>query len=205
MLILLVPTDLVHSTYTYKQADTCKEGSTGDTLLGSRNALLYCEMVDGHERPDDHSLIWSGNFCTMPSTRDAKDAIEGTFILNHKQFLEGFLLSKLRLMNQATEVCHGLPYGYQEDTIVPCPMPYNVSYDPQNPSVNSACYDFKNLNPSNLVDLPNGYRYHKVNFQPQPVEGSYVQFKNQRGSGANLKGARVRSKCYIISISQQTL
>lgn len=148
-------------------------------------------MTDGAQRPDDYAVTWSGNFCTMPSTPDAKDAIEGTFIMSRKLFMEKFLLLKLRQLNQASEVCHGLPYGQQSDLVVSCPMPYNVSYDPANPTLQHTCYDYTNLNPENRPDMQNGYQFKKINAQPRN-DSDYIEFKNTKGSGANLKSARVR-------------
>jgi hypothetical protein len=69
---------MVHQVYPYKQNDYAKTGTAGDDLLGSSNALLLCEITEGRVRPDDYSLTWSGNFCTMPSQPGAQDTIEGT-------------------------------------------------------------------------------------------------------------------------------
>ncbi|KAK9773262.1 hypothetical protein SCAR479_09991 [Seiridium cardinale] len=187
------PTDLVFQTYPYRQIDSCKTGTTGDDLLGSRNAFLYCEMTQDRQRPDDNGLVWSGNFTTLPSTPTAGDAIEGTFLLSREVFLECFLLPQLRTLNQATDFCHGLPSGEQKGSKISCTTPYNISYDPKNPSVDLPCYDWKNLNPDNLIRSANGYRYMKVN--EEPAGGGYVEMKNT-SKQSNLR-ARTRDEMTV--------
>ncbi|KAH7255065.1 hypothetical protein B0J15DRAFT_396499 [Fusarium solani] len=162
---LILPTDLVYQTHAYKSAPLCPDGKTSEDGFGGRNALLYCEMVEHRQRPDDFKLVWSGNFTTMPSSPGASDAIEGTFLMNRDVFLERFILPKIRQLNQASEICHLLPRGEQDGDRISCHAPYTTSVD-HNLSISSPCYDFVDINKTNNINLANGYRFKKVNIQP---------------------------------------
>ena len=71
---------------------------------GGFNALLWCEMVAGNPAPPTRQLPWSGNFVIPATTNDPKSAIDGTFALSFKLFLETHLLPRLQIFNQACEV-----------------------------------------------------------------------------------------------------
>ncbi|CZR32172.1 uncharacterized protein FPRO_02058 [Fusarium proliferatum ET1] len=100
------PTDLYQQTYPYKCPQKgITEPKTSRTGEGF-NALLWCEMVAGNVPPTTKQLEWRGNYVIPRRSYKGGDAIEGTFALSYKHFLEGHLLKRLQRLNQASQVAN---------------------------------------------------------------------------------------------------
>ncbi|USP80419.1 hypothetical protein yc1106_07693 [Curvularia clavata] len=181
------PTDMMHQTYPYRcvprQVPVGVEGFTG---AGTRNALLYCEKIKGNPRPDDTSMVWSGNFTTQPSTLDANDAIDGTFLLGRHVFMEEYLLPQLKRLNQASEIFFEKPYGELQNNNVYCITPFKVGIDPKTPVFTDKVYNFTNINPKNKRNQESGYRFIKIN------ETEELTYDNHARNKPSLK-AQVRT------------
>lgn len=162
---------MMNQTYPYISGpQNAPDGATGSEGAGECNAFLYTEIVkipglSDARRPDDHTLVWSGNFCTLPTTVDGKDAIDGTFVMGRNVFLETFLLPELWPLNKATDICHGKPYGEQKDERVWCYTPYSLGYDSEHPNFQDDIFKFVNVNDNNDPEKLNGYRWTKTNIR----------------------------------------
>ncbi|KAL7952482.1 hypothetical protein V8C34DRAFT_299221 [Trichoderma compactum] len=170
------PIFMMNQSYVYKSAKQgALNGATGDSGAALCNAYLYTEMVkipglSNERRPDDNTLVWSGNFCTLPKTVDGSDAIDGTFVFGRNVFLETFLLPELRALNKAFDIYHLKPYGIQKDDgRISSYEPYSIGYDENHRSINDPVFDFHNVNDKNDPDQLNGYYYEKTNEQPWAV------------------------------------
>lgn len=175
-MMCLEPIFMMNQSYVYKSAKQgALNGATGDSGAALCNAYLYTEMVkipglSNERRPDDNTLVWSGNFCTLPKTVDGSDAIDGTFVFGRNVFLESFLLPELRALNKAFDIYHLKPYGIQKDDgRISSYEPYSIGYDENHRSINDPAFDFHNVNDKNDPDQLNGYYYEKTNEQPWAV------------------------------------
>ena len=169
-------------------------GGTGIDGIGGCNAYLYTAMVDipdvdNTRRPDDHTLAWSGNFCTLPKTPAGTDAIDGTFVIGRKLFMENCLLPELWALNKACDIYHSPPYAEeQSDHRLYVYHPYDVGKDPDHLSVFDQVFKLTNFNEKNDPDKVNGYRFRKVNTQG-PIE-KY----NSQSNGCDVRMA-TRGRC----------
>ncbi|CAK7218948.1 hypothetical protein SEUCBS140593_003727 [Sporothrix eucalyptigena] len=167
---------MMNQSYVYKsEKQGAIDGATGDTGAGVCNAFLYTEIVkipglSNTRRPDDITLVWSGNFCTLPKTVGGDDAIDGTFVFGRNVFLESFMLPELRAINKAFDIYHAKPYGKQQsDGRISSYEPYSIGLDENHRYLNDAVFDFHNVNDSSDPDKLNGYYYEKTNEQPWVV------------------------------------
>ncbi|KAK3986940.1 hypothetical protein QBC44DRAFT_247173 [Cladorrhinum sp. PSN332] len=122
----------------------------------SLNCLLYCEMVDNHERPKNLTLNHHGNFVTRGTTlSDSDDQIDGAFVLGYKHFLENYLLPRIKPLNQASDI-YVHPVSWLKDargggnhTV---DWQYSVGSDPEHPSSNDGVYDYKRYPSAHVED-----------------------------------------------------
>ncbi|KAI1109254.1 hypothetical protein F5Y14DRAFT_40251 [Nemania sp. NC0429] len=170
------PVFMMNQSYVYKSAKQgAINGATGDSGAALCNAYLYTEMVklpglSNERRPDDNTLVWSGNFCTLPKTVEGSDAIDGTFVFGRNVFLEHFLLPELRAINKAFDIYHLKPYGIQQaDGRISCYQPYSIGRDENHRDLYDKVFDFNNVNDASDPDKLNGYYYEKTNEQPWVV------------------------------------
>lgn len=134
----------MHQVYPYKSSKQgCPEGSTGYDGAANCNSLLYCEMVNDRPMPDDLRVVWSGNFATQHLSDDHK-AIKGSFVMNRAMFLEKYLLTEFRALNQASDIVHSTPrFEIKQATQTSsCFTPYSVGLDSAHPKDNDGTYDF---------------------------------------------------------------
>lgn len=61
-------------------------------------------MVAGNQPPTTKQLEWRGNYVIPERPYEGGDAIEGTFALSYRHFLEGHLLKRLQRLNQVSQV-----------------------------------------------------------------------------------------------------
>ncbi|KAK3294865.1 uncharacterized protein B0H64DRAFT_196991 [Chaetomium fimeti] len=102
------PTALRFQTYPWrdpaKPDDQATTGLTGNAAL---NYLLYLEMTDGHPVPvlEAATLPYKGNWTEgrLDSGANAASVDFGTFAMSGKNFLEAYLLPKLRHLNKIME------------------------------------------------------------------------------------------------------
>jgi hypothetical protein len=176
---ITAPVFMMNQTYPYMSTpQNAPHGATGPDGAGACNAYVWTELVkldntkDSTEamkrRPDDHTLVWSGNFCTLPKTPTGTGT-QGTFVLGRNVWLETFLLPELQPLSKAFDICHGLPYGTQmDDGRISCCTPYRLGYDAKNPDFQNAIFGFRNINVDSDPEKQNVYRFHKGN-QEGPV------------------------------------
>ncbi|CAP67922.1 uncharacterized protein PODANS_1_17947 [Podospora anserina S mat+] len=136
----------------------------------SLNCLLYCEMVDNHERPKNLTLNHHGNFVTRGTTlTDSDDQIDGAFVLGYKHFLESYLLPRIKALNQASDI-YVQPVswikdnrGYGDHTVN---WEYSVGLDPNHSKSNDAVYDYKRYPAAHVEDNSVAYyEFKKHNIQ----------------------------------------
>ncbi|KAF1844453.1 uncharacterized protein K460DRAFT_419358 [Cucurbitaria berberidis CBS 394.84] len=138
------PTAMMHQVYPYKSSKQgAPDGSTGYDGAANSNCLLYCEMVNNHPMPDDLRVVWSGNYATQ-FLSDEHKAIKGSFVMNRAVFLEKYLLTEFRALNQASDIVHSAPRFEidQKDQKSACFTPYGVGYDSAHPTDNGGAYNF---------------------------------------------------------------
>ncbi|KAI0454542.1 hypothetical protein F5B21DRAFT_514631 [Xylaria acuta] len=122
----------------------------------SINCLLYCEMVDNHDKPKNLSLNHHGNFVTRGTTlEDADNQIDGAFVLGYRHFVEQYLLPRVQPLNQASDI-YVYPVSWLKDphgggnhTV---DWQYIVGQDPENPGSNSSVYDYKRYPTAHVED-----------------------------------------------------
>jgi hypothetical protein len=94
-------------------------------------------------------MVWE--LCTLPTTVDGKDAIDGTFVMGRNVFLRRSF-SRATALNKATDICHGKPFGEQQDERIRCGTPYSVGYDSEHQSFTNDKFEFSNVNDNSDPD-----------------------------------------------------
>ncbi|KAM0517337.1 hypothetical protein ACHAPE_004867 [Trichoderma viride] len=126
------PVNVVMQTYPYRTIANdlgetgCGSYEEGGKLVGGDyNCLLYCEMVDSKDSnieslpeykartpPGQSNLNWSANFAEPDGPYGE---IPGSFVMDHRVFLEVFLLPQLQELCMATKFECGSAVPYDED------------------------------------------------------------------------------------------
>lgn len=139
--IIIVPTDMVHQIYPYR--DEQGQSEFGDTPNGDRNCLLYLEVVkkaDGTDGqlPDAKQVGYSGNFC-YPSLSSAP-GVDGTFLLGGPLFMGRYLLPQFQMLNEASSI-----YAYKNTYSGHggWAFPMAIGSDPRYSNYENAAYSFR--------------------------------------------------------------
>ncbi|KAK5992854.1 hypothetical protein PT974_06276 [Cladobotryum mycophilum] len=133
------PTTVIHQIYPYRGQDGKAE--TGFTPRGNSNSFLYLEMVKDEEGndgvlPDAKQVAFSGNFC-YPGA-GSTPAMDGTFIISHKLFMERYLVPVTQAVNvsltSAIRLINNSPFGWV--------VPLRIGTDPDYPDPNHEIHKF---------------------------------------------------------------
>ncbi|KAF3055504.1 hypothetical protein CFAM422_012993 [Trichoderma lentiforme] len=133
------PTNVTQQIYPYR--DEKGESEYGDTVKGSRNCLLFLEVVkkeDGSDGqlPNASQVGYNGNFCYPPAERPGVDA---TFVLGGELFLARYILRQLQAINEASSI-----YAYRNtyDSAGGWAFPVDVGRDPRRRNYKHDAYKF---------------------------------------------------------------
>ncbi|KAK4085588.1 uncharacterized protein Triagg1_578 [Trichoderma aggressivum f. europaeum] len=133
------PTNVTQQIYPYR--DQNGESEYGDTVKGSRNCLLFLEVVkkeDGSDGqlPDARQVGYHGNFCYPPA---GQPGVDGTFVLGGELFLARYLLRQLQAINEASSI-----YAYRNtyDSVGGWAFPIDIGRDPRHRDYKHKAYEF---------------------------------------------------------------
>jgi hypothetical protein len=187
-----VATDRMHQCYPDKCAEMNQPNPPGpDDPLSSRNAILYCEMVDGHPRPSESTLTHLGNFTTQPSGYGQQDQIDGTFIISHHTFMEKWFLPQLQLLARGMEIIHVPREGGMTNDGYWWGLDYHLGFNPRYPSgASDPVHSFKPKNINDDLSQDSGYVWHKEN-HPRDL----VCHRNDSGYDFDFLKMSMQGKC----------
>ncbi|KAL6792265.1 hypothetical protein GGI42DRAFT_346449 [Trichoderma sp. SZMC 28013] len=171
------PTNVTQQIYPYR--DQNGESEYGDTVKGSRNCLLFLEVVkkeDGSDGllPDARQVAYNGNFCYPPA---AQPGVDGTFVLGGELFLARYLLRQLQAINEASSI-----YAYRNtyDSVGGWAFPIDIGRDPRRRNYKDSVYEFaKSSNKRTWV-----YNKRSDNSTPAALDGSGLWWSSDHWSEA---------------------
>lgn len=169
------PTNVTQQIYPYR--DQNGESEYGDTVKGSRNCLLFLEVVkkeDGSDGllPDARQVAYNGNFCYPPA---AQPGVDGTFVLGGELFLARYLLRQLQAINEASSI-----YAYRNtyDSVGGWAFPIDIGRDPRRRNYKDSVYEFaKSSNKRTWV-----YNKRSDNSTPAALDGSGLWWSSDHWS-----------------------
>jgi hypothetical protein len=179
------------------------------TETGSRNCLLYCEMVDNHPPPGAPIVTWAGNFATKKSTQPPMDQIDGSFLLGRAVFFEPIILKHLSQLNQATSIFHGkMSPAFHENGKKELTYNLPVTYGghPEHPNRDDTYYALETNNPMYKPEITTKYTWSKTQTVPNETEWNGITVNTESGH-SNCKqwaSGELWLCCCFFSLTQST-